>query len=231
MKKKNSAIWKKYLFEFISIFVAVTAAFALNNWNDHRKSAQAENKILTEIYNGLKKDLEDIRLNKMGHDQGIEAIMYFGRLLTDKNVGQDSLFFHYLNLTRDFTSIQNTTGYQTLKSRGLELIENDQLRSEIISLYEYDYATLRKLEEEYDELQFQNQYFREVNNILYPEFRMNDTFAIVGINSPLTISENDRKKLLVYLWKMNVNRTFILRYYDETIDKVKALQSEIQKEL
>src|SRR5690606_29350976 len=122
----------------------------------------------------------------------------------------------------------NTTGYQTLKSRGLELIGNDQLRSEIISLYEYDYETLRKLEEEYDELQFQNQYFREVNNILYPEFRMNDTFAIVGINSPLTISENDRKKLLIYLWKMNVNRTFILHYYDETIDKIKALQSEIK---
>lgn len=231
MKKERSGAWKKYLFEFASIFVAVTAAFALNKWNDNRKSAKAENKILIEIYNGLEKDLEDIQLNERGHKQGVDAANYFGRLGANKDIDQDSLFFHYLNLTRDFTSIQNTTGYQTLKSRGLELIENDELRSEIISLYEYEYATLLKLEEEYDELQFQSQYFKEVNDILSPEFKLKDGSGIVGINVPLTIAENDKKKLIVYLWKMKLNRNFILTYYQQTTSKIKSLRSAIQKEL
>lgn len=34
MKKGN---WKKYGIEFLSIFIAVIAAFALNNWNDNRR--------------------------------------------------------------------------------------------------------------------------------------------------------------------------------------------------
>ena len=55
--------WKKRGGEFLSIFVAVISAFALNNWNDNRRDANSENKILVEISNGLEKDLVDIQLN------------------------------------------------------------------------------------------------------------------------------------------------------------------------
>ena len=152
MKKKK---WKKYTFEFLSIFVALISAFALSNWNDNRKDSLSENKILTEISNGLEKDLDDIKLNIGGHKTGISACNYFRDVFAGKNIEADSLMFHYFNLTRDFVSIQNTAGYETLKSKGLELIKNDSLRLKIISLYEYDYNTLRKLEEEYTEMQFQ----------------------------------------------------------------------------
>ena len=53
--------WKKYGFEFLSIFVAVVLAFSLDNWNQNRREAHLENKILTEIANGLEKDIEDLR--------------------------------------------------------------------------------------------------------------------------------------------------------------------------
>ncbi|WP_417612232.1 hypothetical protein [Owenweeksia hongkongensis] len=48
--------WRKNGFEFLSIFIAVVSAFALNNWNENRRDAHSENKILMEIYNGLEKD-------------------------------------------------------------------------------------------------------------------------------------------------------------------------------
>lgn len=50
MKKAN---WEKIGFEFLSIFIAVTSAFALNNWNENRRDDNAANKILAEISNGL----------------------------------------------------------------------------------------------------------------------------------------------------------------------------------
>ena len=53
MKKRN---WKKYGFEFLSIFIAVTSAFALNNWNDNRQNQISEEKILKEIKNGIELD-------------------------------------------------------------------------------------------------------------------------------------------------------------------------------
>ena len=52
----------------------------------------------------------------------------------------------------DYISIQNISGYETLKSNGLELIRDDSLRFEIITLYEYDYSILKKFEEEYENI-------------------------------------------------------------------------------
>lgn len=113
----------------------------------------------------------------------------------------------------------------------MELIKNDSLRSEIISLYEYEYQTLMKLEEEYHELQFQENYFREINNMLAPllEFDLNGN--IIGLELPLNISQSERNILLSYLWKMRMNRRFILQFYEEVEVKINKLSISIENEL
>lgn len=231
MRKIQIKNWKKYTFEFLSIFVAVISAFALNNWNDNRNDRNAENKILTEIKNGLAKDIEDIRLNELGHKMGIDAVNYFRNILADKPASKDSMMFHYFNLTRDFVSAQNISGYETLKSKGLELIRNDSLRTKIVSLYEYDYNTLRKLEEEYYELQFQENYFKEINSLIAQNFEFNQDKMLIGITTPLKLESDKENIVLIYLMKIQINRSFILQYYTEVKQKIEQLQLEIQFEL
>ena len=231
MKKIKFNNWKKHGIEFLSIFIAVISAFALNNWNENRRDARTENKILTEISNGLEKDLDDIKLNISGHQYGIYACNYFRKAFAGKNIKADSLMFHYRNLTRDFVSIQNIAGYETLKSKGLELINNDSLRLNVISLYEYDYNILRKLEEEYSEMQFQENYFKEINEELAPNFNIDSNGNITGIDLPLKIQENKRNKLLLYLWKIQSNRIFILQYYSEIENKIGEVRENINNEI
>ncbi|GAA0876796.1 hypothetical protein GCM10009118_32060 [Wandonia haliotis] len=231
MRKIQIKNWKKYTFEFLSIFVAVISAFALNNWNDNRNDRNAENKILTEIKNGLAKDIEDMRLNELGHKMGIDAVNYFRNILADKPASKDSMMFHYFNLTRDFVSAQNISGYETLKSKGLELIRNDSLRTKIVSLYEYDYNTLRKLEEEYYELQFQENYFKEINSLIAQNFEFNQDKMLIGITTPLKLESDKENIVLIYLMKIQINRNFILQYYTEVKQKIEQLQLEIQFEL
>jgi len=223
--------WKKYSFEFLSIFTAVILAFALNNWNENRRNNNAKNKILSEIYNGLNKDLEDFRMNESGHKLGIKSIVFFKNVLSNKLESSDSVMFHYYHLTRDFISIQNTSGYEALKSKGLELIENDSLRSKIISLYEFDYSILKKLEEEYYESQFQENYFEKINQIIAENFILDKNKNIIGINIPLKVSESEEKILLTYLWKIQVNRDFILGCYSDVISKTERIRNEIGKEI
>lgn len=230
MTKSNQNL-KKYAIEFLSIFIAVVSAFALNNWNDNRRDNNAETKILTEILNGLEKDLVDVKVNEAGHNQGLAACKYWRDIITDQPVNVDSLRQYYLNLTRDFVSIQNTSGYETLKSKGLELIKNDSLRSMIISLYEYDYKTLMKLEEEYNELQFQENYFYEINKLIAPYFIFNSMGNISGIEQPLKINKSERNILLSYLWKIQLNRRFILLSYSEVEVKINKISTAIKKEL
>ncbi|WP_367390040.1 hypothetical protein [Lewinella sp. LCG006] len=228
MKRAN---WKKYGFEFLSIFVAVIAAFALNNWNDNQRNATIENKILVEIANGLEKDIEDINVNVQGHEAGIEACRYWRRAISGQEVNADSVMIHYLGLTRDFISIQNVSGYEALKSKGLELLKNDALRFEIISLYEYDYQTLKKFEEEYREMQYQDNYFMAINNVLAPNFTFDETGNIIGMRTPFELSESERKIVLSYLWKIQANRRFILYFYTQTTQKVNTLRAHVEKEL
>lgn len=223
--------WKKYGFEFLSIFIAVVAAFALNNWNDNRRASLSENKILTEISNGLVKDLDDIRNNIDGHEQGILACNYFRKVFGDKEVRVDSVLINLHNLTRDFVSIQNVAGYESLKSKGLELIGNDSLRLQIISLYEYDYSILRKLEEEYSEMQFTDTYYKEFNENLAPNFQFNEEQFIIGINSPLQISTDQKKILLLYLMKIQGNRGFILQFYADVEYKINKIRENIKTEI
>jgi len=231
MKKMKFNNWRKHGFEFLSIFIAVISAFALNNWNENRRDAHSENKILTEISNGLEKDIEDVKINIGGHKSGIEACEYFRKAFVGNTVTADSVMIHFFNLTRDFISIQNIAGYETLKSKGLELIKNDSLRSQIISLYEYDYKILRKFEEEYSEMQFQDNYYKEINNALAPNLKINKNGMIIGINSPLDINNNEKNKLLLHLSRIQTNRVFILQYYSEIEKKIGVVGENINNEI
>lgn len=224
-KMKN---WKKYSFEFLSIFIAVISAFALNNWNENRKNNIAESKILTEIYNGLEKDLNDIDENLLGHKMGNQSVNYFRDFISKKPIEQDSLLMYYFSLTRDFISIQNTSGYETLKSRGLELIKDDTLRTKIISLYEYDFNYIRKLEEEYYEMQFQQNYFKEINQTLSKCFIFDSNNKIIGIDINKKIEEDEKRIILTYLWKIKTNRNFVMSYYEKTKLKIIDLMKNIK---
>ena len=72
MKKRK---WKKYIFEFLSIFIAVISAFALTNWNNNLNSRHSEQKILTEIKNGIGIDKQDFGGNIIGHNLSLKALM------------------------------------------------------------------------------------------------------------------------------------------------------------
>ena len=223
--------WKKNGFEFLSIFVAVISAFALNNCNENRRDAHSENKILTEISNGLDKDLQDIELNLKGHQDGVAACKFFRKVVAGQVVPTDSLLFHYVNLTRDFISIQNIAGYETLKSKGLELINNDSLRLQIISLYEYEYNTLRKFEEEYAEMQFHKNYFYTINQELAPYFTTDTNGILTGIELPIQLSKAKRNEVLLYLIKIQTNRLFVMNYYNTIEQSIHNVRKEIELEI
>ena len=219
--------WKKYAFEFLSIFIAILAAFALDNWNDDRNDRVAEAKILTEILNGLEKDKEDVAINIVGHELGIKACAYWRNITRNQPYKSDSLGQYYILLTRDFVSIQNTTGYETLKSRGLELVENDSLRERIVTLYEYDYQAIRKLEEEYGEMQFHENYFELMNTVFLPYMQFDSIGSLSSIEYPLDLERNEENLLLSHLWKIEYNRNFILREYQKVEKKILALKADL----
>jgi hypothetical protein len=215
--------------EIVLVVIGILIALSINNWNENRKENNIENKILVEISNGLNQDLIDIKDNMSAHRAGLKACEYYYDIFTNKQVQADSINYYYTYLTRGYISIQNKSGYESLKSRGLELIKDDSLRNDIIKLYEQDYSFISKLEEQDPEGNFHDNYFKEINNQISPNLIFNKYGEIESIQLPLNVTETEQKKILSYLWKIKNDRTFILNIYSKVLENLQQLQSNIER--
>ena len=225
MKIKN---WKRYLFEFLSIFLAVTFAFLLDRWNDNRKDSIAENRILEEIYNGLERDSLDIANDEKYFKIAFRGLNYFNEIIDGKTLQNDSLVVFYYLFARESIVVQNKSGYESLKSRGLETIKNDSLRSKIINLYEVDYELARKFNEEYSEYKFMENYFHKINDALATNFEYDSIHNIKGIKLPLEVDEKERRLLKSYLWKIRVGKQDRYRSSQYGKEKIGELRTAIK---
>lgn len=230
MKKKNDSR-KRYAYEFLSIFIAVTSAFALNNWSANRRDNISEDKILNEIKNGLELDLEDFNSNKKGHNISIKSGDRFRKLIDNQPINQDSIQIFYITLFRDYTPIINLSGYESLKSSGLEILKNDALRFEIITLYDFYYEIISKLEDEIIEMRTYSNYYRPINDMLSKYMVFDTNGQLIEIKQPLDLPETKKKEILSYLWRIEYNRKYKLGRYSLIQEKMKALIQHIEEEL
>ncbi len=227
--KRSKLKWRKYLLEFLTIFIGVTLAFALTKWNEDRNRYESSEKTLLEIKNGLELDLTDFNINKIGHKRGISACNYFRAYLREEPIKKDSIDYKYRSLLRDLISIQNMSGYESLKSKGLELVENDSLRLEIITLYDFYYEALEKLEETYSENQFYDTYHTPISEMLAEYMVFDKDGRLVDLSPPIGLSKKEKNLLMHYLWKIEWNRNFTNDFYLMTEKKVKELIKHIEE--
>lgn len=223
--------WREHLFEFLSIFIAVSLAFILDRWNDNRKDSIAENKILKEIYNGLERDSLDIANDEKYYEIAFRGIKYFNDILDGKSVEKDSLVTFYFLFSRESIVVQNKSGYESLKSRGLETIKNDSLRSKIINLYEVDYELARKFNEEHSEYKFMQNYFHKINDAIAPNFEYDTTNNIKGIRLPIELNDKERRLLKSYLWKIAVGKQDRYKASLYGKEKIGKLRTDIKEHL
>lgn len=118
-----------------------------------------------------------------------------------------------------------------MKSKGLEIIKNDSLRSKIIDLYEVDYELQRKFNEEHSEYKFMQNYFHKINNVIAPNFEYDSTNNIVGIKLPVEVSEKERKLLKSYIWKIAVGKKDEYQASIYGKEKIGRLRADIKKYL
>ena len=124
--------------EIALVVIGILIALSVNNNNDERKLHELEIRSLKELKSALVLDLEDIEYNARRHKNAqLSADLILKALITDLPY-HDSLSIHFERTTNITVFLPNLGPYQTLKARGLDLIENDSLRNEIAKYYEQD---------------------------------------------------------------------------------------------
>lgn len=217
----------RFVLEIFSIFLGVTIAFLASHWNEQRKERTIERKTLKEISVELKSDINDIRGNMRGHKLGIEAVNFFQAYSMGESVAYDSLNSSFDRLYRDYIAITNTTAYETLRSRGIEIISNDQLRADIVELYDFYYEIIQKLEEDYYPAQFHRNYFDDISEYFTEYMEIDrDTIRFVKPHK-----RKPDPQMMLILREIKQWRKFNIASYEDTEKKIVKLIDDIEIEL
>lgn len=133
----HAVSWKHALGEVVLIFVGITLALALNSWANDRDRRSEQVFLLHQIRDSLttdEADFEEVIGYALSGDQLIREVE---RLLDERLPYSDEVFeaLGFILLTNNAPKI--TTGaYESLKSRGLDLISNVELRTRLVELHE-----------------------------------------------------------------------------------------------
>lgn len=123
--------------EIILVVIGILIALQINIQNEYRKDKIYEKQALTEIYTSLKRDAQSNDIIMANVNRRDNAINYILSFLNSGKIETDSIFVQYLNESCLDNKINFDKGaYETVKSKGLEYIRNDSLRSLIVRTYE-----------------------------------------------------------------------------------------------
>lgn len=222
MGKLNRSINLRYAIgEIILIFIGITIAIWFNNWNENRKTGKLETKTLIELKNAINQDISDVQENVSGFSSRVKSYESVVLHLED-NLPLSDTFRDEMQNIRGLTTFISTTGpYETLKTRGLELITNDNLRLNISKLYDYDYEVVKTNERIYHE---------HISVHLKPMMldRLDFSKGLEPKNYPTLL--NDFKFKQVIYWALDIEKG-MLRQYMALEKKAKSLIEEIDSEL
>jgi len=133
--------------EIALVVIGILIALQINNWNENRKRQNEELFLLIDIKKNLETMLSDFTTDTIFNANHIVKYEKLDNYIA-KNLPYDiELDTVFGTLTFWNSPYITATAYNSLQSKGLDLIKNETLKNDIIKLYE---VYLKKLTVDYD---------------------------------------------------------------------------------
>ncbi|MEM6722025.1 MAG: DUF6090 family protein [Bacteroidota bacterium] len=221
MKKIN---WKYAFGEILLIFIGITLAITFQNWNENRKQAELEKTVLEQLKVSLQNDLKDVNANLGTHQKVQRSCMQILQVLNGSEPLNDQQVIRLISEASDNSFlISDVSTYEYLKSVGLHIIQNDDLRKQISMLYEVVYKGIHGIE---NNSSFIQQHFTESIKKYYTMtnkgFVGRDTFNSIRTDDDLKFELGT----IQYLHQIMINR-----YKNKVIPELNTLIAMVEKEL
>jgi hypothetical protein len=130
------------LLEVVLIFFGITLAIGLDNWNAERNERHEELALLVELKSNLEKNLDLLNEHISFNEETVASYTTLLSHIGAKQPYSDDLSTHFAKLDHWASPYLTSSAYETIKSRGLDLISDSALRQEIVNLFEVDYVLL-----------------------------------------------------------------------------------------
>jgi len=143
LQGKTSNYLKYAIGEIVLVVIGILIALQINNWNTNTIRKADERKILIELQKGLELDRDKMVVDLASCKVAVEKMKQLQTLLKDKNYGYhkdlDTLFGQVYGIRK---LVLNNAFYEDLKSSSLRIINNEDIRLQIVQLFEQNYKGL-----------------------------------------------------------------------------------------
>jgi hypothetical protein len=220
--------FSKYLLyaigEIVLVVIGILIALSINNWNEDKKLKHTEQKVLIEIKNALSDDLSyGIKANIFWSKECLKIKVIKEQIQLEKPTN-DSLNHHFAKFLMWQTADIYFGPYEILKSKGLELISNDELRSKII--YYYEQTAKHYIDQNY---YLPNQYYLEYCAQLFNTFAFGNNPNGILPNDFGSLKKDQKFKSLLNTKEGELN--FKMSVSNKASSEIKELIEMISEEL
>lgn len=171
-KGKTAKYFKYAIGEIILVVIGILIAISINNWNESIKTQEKVDMFLTSLKSDLINDLSSISdIIKIQEDRikALEELISLGNnpqlkeILENNNTDE-------LSIGRNWTFFPLVGAYKAASGTGLiESLQNDNLKKDIINLYEYYYIRIKYngqlTDDRNDLLEWENRTYTDYSNI------------------------------------------------------------------
>lgn len=141
---KTTKYFKYAIGEIILVVAGILIALSINNWNEARKERVVEVQMLKNIKSSLQSDIDN-QINPSLEQAllDLKNIEHIKQFLKHNEIYNDSMNLKFNTLMYSKNFDYEVTSYKALENEGLQLVQNPELKSRILKLYNMTYPELQ----------------------------------------------------------------------------------------
>lgn len=214
---KTTNYLKYAIGEIALVMIGILLALQVNNWNEHRKLKIEEVGLLQDIQSDLRASINEIDRNISYNSITVRNNRKILKYLKEDLPYEATLDTAFGQISNWDSPYFTFTAYETLKNKGLELIQNDSLKKAIVNIYEFEFAFLAK---DYDHSEWVL-----AQSITFP---ITNKYVRRDLNSSITGKPNDYEALKTNDEFINMLHN-IVRFREGGITKLNEVRFKLER--
>lgn len=122
--------------------IGILLALQVNNWNEKRKLNFQELELLESLNSDLKDNKAELERTILNFKKGAERNRLILKYIEEDLAYHNKLDTAFAQITTWKTPYFRNSTYETLKTKGIDIIDSNDLKNDIIKIYDYDFFNL-----------------------------------------------------------------------------------------